>query len=179
MLNKYKNSTLFLVKFFVTYFLLFAIYAIYLNRNQVKETSFQCAPITVKVADQTVSILNFLGYKATNVQHESEMSVKLLVNNNYVARVIEGCNSVSIIILFIAFIIAFSGPKRTTFMYAIVGSLIIYIINILRIAFLTVMLTKFPDQQMVLHNLVFPAIIYGTTFLLWVIWVQKYSHLKK
>lgn len=179
MLNKYKNSTLFLVKFFVTYFLFFAIYAVYLNNYQVKDSSFQCAPITTKVADQTVSVLNFLGYHVTNVQHEAEMSVKLLVNNNYVARVIEGCNSVSIIILFIAFIIAFSGPKGTTFMYAIVGSIIIYIINILRIAFLTVMLSKYPDQQMVLHNLVFPAIIYGTTFLLWVIWVRKFSHHKK
>jgi len=92
-----------------------------------------------------------------------------------VARVIEGCNSISIIILFIAF----SGPKRATIIYAIVGSFIIYLINILRIAFLTMMLYNYPNQQMVLHNLVFPAIIYGTTFLLWVIWVQKFSHLKK
>ena len=91
------------------------------------------------------------------------------------ARVIEGCNSISIIILFIPF----SGPKRATIIYAIVGSFIIYLINILRIAFLTMMLYNYPNQQMVLHNLVFPAIIYGTTFLLWVIWVQKFSHLKK
>ena len=77
MLNKYKNSTLFLVKFFVAYFLLFAIYAVYLNNYQVKDNSFQCAPITAKVADQTVSVLNFFGYNVTNVQHEAEMSVKL------------------------------------------------------------------------------------------------------
>jgi len=106
------------------------------------------------------------------------MSVKLIVNNQYTARVIEGCNSISIIILFVAFIVAFSGPKRTTIIYAIIGSLIIYVINILRIAFLTAMLYQYPNQQMVLHNLVFPAIIYGTTFLLWVIWVQRFSHQK-
>jgi len=178
-LNKYKNSTLFLVKFFVVYFLLFAIYAIYLNRFQVKDTGFQCAPITSAVADQTVSVLTTLGYQVSSVQHNAEMSVKLIVNNIYVARVIEGCNSISIIILFIAFIIAFSGPKKATIIFAILGSLIIYLINILRIAFLTMMLYHYPNQQMLLHNLVFPAIIYGTTFLLWVIWVQKFSHLKK
>jgi exosortase family protein XrtF len=115
----------------------------------------------------------------SSVQHEAEMSVKLLVTNLYVARVIEGCNSISIIILFIAFIVAFSGPKKATFLYVITGSVIIYFINIARIAFLTMMLYHYPNQQMVLHNLIFPAIIYGTVFLLWVVWVQKFSHYKK
>ncbi|WKD84989.1 hypothetical protein KCTC32516_00326 [Polaribacter huanghezhanensis] len=178
-MNKYKNSVLFLVKFFITYFLLFTIYAMYLNSSQVKGNGFQCASITTKVADQTVSFLNFFGYNVTSEQHKEEMSVKLLVDNRYTARVIEGCNSISIIILFIAFIVAFSGPLITTILYAIVGSFLIYLINILRIVFLTMMLYKYPNQQMVLHNLVFPAIIYGATFLLWVIWVQKFSHHKK
>jgi exosortase family protein XrtF len=126
-----------------------------------------------------VSLLKGFKYNVSSIQHESEMSIKLLVGNQYVARVIEGCNSISIIILFIAFIVGFSGSKKNTILFAIVGSLIIYGINILRIAFLTMMLYKYPDQQMVLHNLVFPAIIYGTTFLLWVLWVQKFSHYKK
>jgi len=26
--------------------------------------------------------------------------------------------------------------------------------------------------------LLFPGIIYGTTFILWIIWVNKFSHLK-
>ncbi len=178
-MNKYKNITLFLVKFFGTYFLLFAVYAYYLNSSQIKENGFQCASLTTQVADHTVSFLNLLGYDVEGEQHTKEMSVKLLVSNRYVARVIEGCNSMSIIILFIAFIVAFAGPKKATIVYVIAGSIIIYLINILRIAFLTMMLHKYPNQQMVLHNLVFPAIIYGTTFLLWVFWVQKFSHQKK
>ena len=178
-MNKYKNITLFLVKFFGAYFLLFALYAYYLSNKQQKATIFQCAPLTTQVADQTVGVLNFLGYNATSLQHDKEMSVKLLINDSYVARVIEGCNSISIIILFIAFIVAFTGSKLATILYALIGSLIIYVINILRIAFLTMMLYKYPDQQEFLHNIVFPAIIYGTTFLLWVIWVHKFSNYKK
>ena len=155
------------------------MYATYLNSSQVKDSGFQCASITTKVADQTVSVLTFLGYNVSSVQHDKEMSVKLLIDDHYTARVIEGCNSISIIILFIAFIVAFSGPLKSIIVYAFVGSLVIYLINILRIAFLTMMLYKYPNQQMVLHNLVFPAIIYGATFLLWVIWVQKFSYHKK
>lgn len=178
-MNKYKNITVFLIKFFGTYFLLFAIYAAYLNSSQVKDTSFKSSSLTTQVANQTVSLLNAFGYNVTSVQHNKEMSIKLLVGDTYTARVIEGCNSMSIIILFIAFVVAFAGPKKATIVYVLVGSLIIYIINILRIAFLTMMLYKYPNEQMILHNLVFPAIIYGTTFLLWVIWVQKFSHHKK
>jgi exosortase family protein XrtF len=177
--NKYKNITVFLIKFFGTYFLLFAIYAAYLNSSQVKDAGFKSSSLTTQVANQTVSLLNAFGYNVTSVQHDKEMSIKLLVGDAYTARVIEGCNSMSIIILFIAFVVAFAGPKKATIVYVLVGSLIIYIINILRIAFLTMMLYKYPNEQMILHNLVFPAIIYGTTFLLWVIWVQKFSHHKK
>ena len=178
-MNKYKKSIIFLSKFFITYFVFFALYAYYLKSSQYKQDIFQCAPITTEVANQTITILTFFGYNVSSKQHDKEMSVKLLVNDVYIARVIEGCNSISIIILFIAFIVAFTGPTLTTLIYAIVGSAIIYVINILRIAFLTVMLYKYPDQQMILHNLLFPAIIYGTTFLLWVIWVHKYSNYKK
>jgi len=103
----------------------------------------------------------------------------VLLNDVYVSRVIEGCNSISIIILFIAFIAAFSGGLKATILYSFVGSFLIYIINILRIAFLSFMFYKYPNQQVFLHNIVFPAVIYGFTFLLWVIWVKRFSNLKR
>ena len=83
------------------------------------------------------------------------------------------------LILFLAFIVAFKGSLKNTILFVIFGSLIIYFFNVIRIALLTVLLQEFPNQQMFLHNLVFPAIIYGITFLLWVVWVQKFSDYKK
>jgi exosortase family protein XrtF len=178
-MKRQRNIVLFLVKFFATYFVLFVLYSVYLQKTQQKDDGFVCSPITTMVAEQTEVVLSFFGYDAAHIQHEEEMSVKLLLNGHYTARVIEGCNSLSIIILFLSFIIAFSGSLKATILYGILGSGIIYIVNLLRIAFLTVMLYKYPNQQEFLHNLVFPAIIYGTTFLLWVIWVQKFSKYKK
>ncbi|MEQ6125195.1 exosortase family protein XrtF [Pseudotenacibaculum sp. MALMAid0570] len=178
-MKKQRSIVLFLVKFFATYFILFALYSLYLQNTQQKEDVFVCSPITTSVAEQTEAVLSFLGYDAAHMQHEDEMSVKLLLNGHYTARVIEGCNSLSIIILFISFIIAFPGSIKSTLLFGLFGSLFIYGINILRIAFLTVMLYKYPDQQEFLHNLLFPAIIYGATFLLWVVWVHKFSNYKK
>lgn len=178
-MKKQRNIVLFLVKFFATYFILFILYSFYLQRTQQKETVFSCSPITNIVASQTKSVLTLFGYDANFVQHNKEMSVKILLNGRYTARVIEGCNSISILILFISFVVAFPGTLKATILFSIIGSGIIYVVNISRIAFLTVMLFKYQDHQTLLHNLIFPAIIYGITFLLWVLWVHKFSSYKK
>jgi exosortase family protein XrtF len=163
----------------VTYFILFAIYSLYLKESQEKVIGFKTATITTVVADQTAAVLEFIGYHTDAIQHDKELSVKILIENRYVSRVIEGCNSISIIILFIAFIVAFSGSLKATILYSFFGSLFIYAVNIFRIAFLSVMLYKFPEEQVLLHNIIFPAIIYGLIFLLWVVWVHKFSNFKK
>lgn len=178
-MKKQSKVVLFLIKFFAGYFLLFVIYSFYLQQSQVKNESFQCDGLTVKVAHQTKAIISTLGYDIETAQHPSELSMKLILNKVYVARVIEGCNSFSVIALFLAFIVAFQGSLKNTILFGVLGSLIIYFTNIARIAVLTILLYEFPKAQTFLHNLVFPAIIYGMTFLLWLIWVQKLSYHKK
>lgn len=71
--------------------------------------------MTHLVAKQTKTLLDGFGYDAQITTHPDEPSMKLLVNGNYLARIIEGCNSISVIILFVSFIIAFSGKLKTTF----------------------------------------------------------------
>lgn len=178
-LKKQKSVLLFLVKFFCSYFLLFGIYSYYLFSTQKKGDVFACAPITARVGTQTISVLEYFGYDAYLEQHTDELSIKLILNDVYLARVIEGCNSISIIILFIAFVIAFPGPVKKTFLFAVFGSVLIYVVNVLRIAFLTVALAEYPNQKEILHNLIFPLLIYGLVFLLWVIWVNYFSNYKE
>jgi len=170
-----KPIIIFILKFFTSYLVLVGLYSFYLSKTQEKNTLYSCAPITATVANQTVSAIELLGYQASAEQHQDELSLKILVNNHYVSRVIEGCNSVSIIILFLAFIIAFSGSLKATIIYGILGSFLIYITNIFRIAILSIGILEYPKQEELLHNIVFPTIIYGMVFLLWVIWVNKLS----
>lgn len=178
-MKKKKTIIKFLVKFFVTYALLVLIYSFYLDKTQQRGSTFSCSPITQTVAYHTQKLANFFGYNTTVYQHENELSMKFYVGNVYAIRVVEGCNSISIIILFLAFIIAFSGSLKATILYGIAGSFIIYVINIARIMVLSLLLYKFPEYKQFLHGLLFPAIIYGAVFLLWIIWVNKFSYLKK
>ncbi len=178
-MKKKKVIINFLLKFFITYFLLLGAYSIYLKQTQQKGDVFSCSPITQTVAYHTQKLANFFGYNTSVYQHEDELSMKFFVGNVYAIRVVEGCNSISLIILFLSFIIAFSGSIKATIFYGIFGCLVIYSVNIVRIMVLSLLLYKYPEHQYFLHSLLFPAIIYGTVFLLWVIWVNRFSYLKR
>lgn len=169
-----KKIIFFLLKFLGSYVVMLILYSVYLNSYQISESESEyiCDPITQKVANQTAFVLNSININSRTFQHEDELSMKLLVNEKFVARVVEGCNALSVIILFIAFIIAFSGTFSKTILYIIVGSCIIYYINIARIAFIAIAIYEFPEYANFLHQIVFPLIIYGTTFLLWVFWMN-------
>ena len=131
--------------------------------------------ITHLVAKQSEALINSFGYNAKIIPHQSELSMKLIINEVYLARIIEGCNAVSIIILFLAFVLSFFGKFKTTLLYLLAGSVIIYAMNIIRIAVLAIGIYEYPQHTQFLHSIVFPLIIYGTIFILWLIWVRIYS----
>ncbi|MDP2088780.1 MAG: exosortase family protein XrtF [Flavobacteriaceae bacterium] len=173
-MKKYKKIILFLLKFLGSYALMVFLYVSYLNLTQEHENQYICDPVTQIVAEQTVDLLNFVNIKSFTDQNTDELSFRLFVKDKYVARVVEGCNSIGVIILFIAFIIAFSAGFKVTLLYILVGSFIIYIINVIRIAFIAVAIYQFSEYSEFLHQILFPLIIYGTTFLLWVIWINYF-----
>ena len=158
--------------------MLLGIYSIFLRQTQQKGDVFSCDPMTKTVAYQADELAKFLGYNTYTGQHESELSMKFFVGDVHASNIIEGCNSISILILFLTFIIAFSGSIKATIIFGIVGSLVIYGVNLFRILILSMLMYKYPEYQYFLHHLLFPGIIYGTTFVLWIIWVNKFSNLK-
>lgn len=173
LLVKYKSVIRFIVTFLAVYGILTIGYNVYLNRSD--GSKFYPDYLTNLVADQTSTLLNSLGYDTNVVSHSKEPSMKIIMNGKYVARVIEGCNAISIIILFLSFIIAFSGKFKTTLFYGLAGSIIIYAFNLIRIVILSVGLYHYPWRREILHTVIFPMLIYGTVFLLWMVWVNRFS----
>lgn len=130
---------------------------------------------TQLVAEQTKTVLNWFDSQSYITRHSGEPSVKVFYQNTYVCRIIEGCNALSVMILFIAFVIAFTGKFKNTVLFVVLGSVLIHVLNVVRIALLSAALYHFPKYEHLLHSVVFPLAIYGVVFLLWVIWVNKYS----
>ncbi|MCB0745420.1 MAG: exosortase family protein XrtF [Ignavibacteriae bacterium] len=159
---------------FLAFYVIFAFtYKVYLN--QFDASKFEVDSISENVSYQVTGLMNFLGSDAQTFKHDLEPSMKIIYNGKYSARIIEGCNAISVIILFAAFVFAFSNGFKKTISFIIIGSLIIYGLNIVRIALLTYALFYYPQYEELLHGTVFPLFIYGVVFLLWVLWVTKFS----
>ncbi len=177
LLTKYKLVVRFIVIFLTVYSVLTVGYYFYLNLSD--GTKFYPDYLTHLVARQTNTLLNGVGYEANVLPHPNEPSMKVIINGKYVARIIEGCNAMSIIILFLSFIIAFAGKFKTTLMYCFAGSIVIYAFNLIRIVILSIGLYHYPWQREILHTVIFPMLIYGMVFLLWMVWVNRFSKIKK
>jgi exosortase family protein XrtF len=172
-LQQHKVFFIFLLKFLLSYFIVTIIYSLYLNQYHVQKN--ETDGITHFVAQQTENILVFFGANCEIIKHDVEPSYKIIYNSKYIARIVEGCNSVSVIILFAAFIFSFSNRFIGTFLYIFLGSIVIFILNIFRIALLTAGLYKYPEYGTFLHDILFPLVIYGLVFVLWIVWVIKFS----
>lgn len=173
----YKPFLLFLGKFLLTYLLLTFAYQTYLGQFDSKKLELD--RFTHIVANQTEDVLLFFNCDVKIAPNLKEPAVNLYYNQKAMARIIEGCNALSVIILFISFVIAFSGTIKSTILFIIGGSILIHILNVFRIALLCVLLYYFPKQQHFLHGVLFPLFIYGVVFMLWIVWVNKFSKYAK
>ena len=174
---QYKPFLLFLVKFIFSYLVLTIIYQYYLNQFDIKNNEVD--GLTKLVSTQVEHLLLLFNGDAHIELHPSQPCYKFFYNGKYVSRIIEGCNALSVIILFISFVIAFSGKLKNTIYFIISGSIIIHVLNITRIALLMVAFYNFPEANFILHDILFPLVIYGAVFILWIIWVNKFSFYAK
>lgn len=129
--------------------------------------------ITNLVSKQAAAVVNSTSYEAHISPHPDEASMRFAVNGKYIARIVEGCNAVSVILLFISFILAFHQKLKPTLLYIFTGTVLIYAVNIFRIAFFTIALYRYPQYRDVLHDIIFPGIIYGMVFILWFLWIKR------
>ena len=178
LIRKYRLVLRFIFIFIGSYFLFSSLYngflILYDTENPVPD------PITQLVARQSGDLMESIGYENVEVvMHYTGLSMKLMVDDYFLAGIVEGCNSVSIIILFTSFILAFFGQTRSTLLYLFAGSVIIYAINILRIVILAASIYEYPQYSGFMHSIFFPLAIYGTVFILWLIWVRIYSRWKR
>ncbi|ESU29381.1 hypothetical protein FLJC2902T_07790 [Flavobacterium limnosediminis JC2902] len=168
---QYKPFFVFLAKFFFSYLLMTFVYKGYLDSYR----SIGADEITKVVARNTEVVLQFFNEDSYTIEDKPGQFVQLYYKNKYIARVIEGCNAVSIMILFTAFIVAFSSKWIKTISYILAGCLIIHVLNVFRIVFLAMLLYDFPEYEHLLHGVIFPLFIYAVVFILWVLWIQKFS----
>ncbi len=173
-IQKYHPFFAFLIKFLIVYTVLVIGYKKYLD--QYDKTLFEVDQVTRSVSEMASKTIEILGYSADIQSHPTEQSMVLFINQKPIVRIIEGCNAISVMVIFIAFLIGYSGSIKNTVWFAFFGLLVIFILNIVRIVVISIALFHAPKYEHFLHEIVFPLIIYGITFLLWIVWVNQFSY---
>jgi exosortase family protein XrtF len=176
--KQYKPFLLFLIGFFGSYLLLVGAYKFYLAQFDAEK--FETDGMTVMVSKQTSWFTNFIGQDSKIAPSAVEASYDFYIYNKKIARIVEGCNAISVMILFAAFIIGFRGSIKRTLLFIVAGVLLIHVFNVIRISIIALGLYYYPEHRRLLHDYLFPLFIYGVVFLLWLVWVNKFSyHAKK
>lgn len=174
MFSDFKPVLKILLRFVLLYVVLVFGYQLYLNQYE----NAGLDPISSWVAQQTVWVQNNLNYSSYLLPGKPHMETTwFFVNGDSVSRMVEGCNAISVMILFSSFIFAFYQGLKT-FVFAGLGILFLHLINILRIAGLNILLVEMPQYSKIGHDYLFPAIIYGSVIVLWLVWIQYFA-LKK
>ena len=174
-LVQFKPFLIFIGTFFSAYILLTLLYKLYLNGFAATDVD----GITNVVGRNVEQVMKMFNCDIQIQKSCFYTHLEVWYNKKFTIRIVEGCNAISVIILFISFIIAFSGKLKSTLLFILAGSLLIYILNVARIALLTILLYRFPENEHILHGVVFPLIIYGLVFILWIFWVNKFSKYAK
>jgi len=164
----------FLGSFFGSYLCMTWLYDCWLD--QYLQTKGLIDPFTDWVNNQVVWVLQQFDDSSKSLFVNKSSGYWLFYHGKYVARIIEGCNAMRVMILFTAFIIAFRGKTTSSLLFIGSGIASIHLLNITRIVALTIALSSFPQFETALHDIVFPLFIYGYVFILWIVWVNKWAN---
>ena len=171
-ITKNKPVIKFLAIFLSSYTLLSVLYYLFLNNTSSPDF------FSKSVSEQTINLLNLIGYETNSTTNSTNGFINLYIRGKNIAGISEGCNAISIMILFLSFIFSFTKKLKPTLLFTLLGLIIIHIMNIVRIVILIVCLYHYPKYSDPLHNYVFPAMIYGVVFLLWMYWVNSFKKKK-
>jgi exosortase family protein XrtF len=89
------------------------------------------------------------------------------------------CNGLTIILLYIGFLVAYPGRWLTKVVFMVLGSVVVYVLNIGRVVALTLNYAYAKNSFDFNHKYTFVFIVYAAVFLLWVTWVNNYSIVSK
>lgn len=94
-----------------------------------------------------------------------------LVGTNML-EIIDGCNGIEVIGLFIGFVVAYPGIMQNRVVFIPIGIFVLYLTNVLRIVVLSIVQLHAPSIFTVTHDYSTTAIFYLVVFGMWVVWVN-------
>jgi exosortase family protein XrtF len=173
MLQEFKPTIIFLVKFVVLYVAGNLLYGLYVTQFHPRPD-----PATRFAAEQTSFVLHLVGWDTETEDANGIPNTMIKYGEHAILLVYEGCNGLNVAILFLAFLLSFGPISKTLLWFIPLGLMLIHLANLTRITLLFYVASYWPKYMYFTHKYLFTAILFVVVFALWVWWVRRYS-LKK
>lgn len=115
-------------------------------------------------------------YKDKPAQNPEADSASLVFKDNKpLIHVADSCNALTLVVLFMGFILAYPGDWRIKLIFIPVGSIIIFGINVIRVLVLIYNYMYWQAAFDFNHKYTFTIAVYLVVFWFWMLWANKYS----
>lgn len=129
--------------------------------------------LTLGLLEMTHGALELMGYDA------SVQGKVMRIAGTGGVLLDRGCLGRNLLMLFAGFLIIYPGNWKPKLWFIPMGVILIFILNLIRIGGLTIIAYKAPEHLQINHDVFFKYSVYGLTFLLWFIYINKLSRSKK
>jgi len=159
----------FLIISTLLYLLLYFVYQFGVKRYTYYDQKF-----IGTIIQGTEFVLKLFGYKIFTVLQDRDFQVVGIDGSNGV-WVGSNCNAITLFSLFTVFILTYPGEQKNKIWFIPLGILSIHLLNIVRVIALVLMANYQPKFLNFNHTYTFTFLMYSFIFMLWVIWVNKFS----
>ncbi len=170
MMKEFQPALLFLVKFLGIYILGNLAYGIYINHYYP-----QSDPATRWISNQVSVIITATGTPIITMPNPNKPTIALVEVSTHdtIVNVFEGCNGINVLIVFVAFIVAYQGTLKRTALFTLLGVVVIHIFNLARIIVLFQQAKDHSPYFYYVHKYLFTAFLYFVVVILWWFWISK------
>lgn len=121
------------------------------------------------IATSAAAVLRVVGFNAQAGRMQPQM---LFMGEHAAVWVGPGCNGLVLYALFAGFVLAYPGRLSRKAWYIPAGMVLIYGLNVLRVAVLALNHEYYPRSLDFNHHYTFTTIVYACIFGLWMLWAQ-------
>lgn len=164
--SDFKPALRFLLIFLSVYFGLNLMYGVWIESLGNKPDI-----ATHWVSTQSANLVSLISDEAYAVPNTEGPTIKIICKNRVILNVFEGCNGINVVIVFLAFILAFGGSIKKMLWFIPTGLLVIHLFNLGRIILLYYLSYNNSTFFYYFHKYFFTAVIFGVVFILWWLWI--------
>ena len=158
-------------RFAATAFLLYIVWFLFYDFYLLKQRSFIDGLISLE------TYLSALMLSLVPVKDIFESTGSMIFcNGRRLLRVGDECNGLVLFALFAGFVICYPGRLKNKLWFIPLGIFLIFVLNLIRIALLSLNFKYFHSSFAFNHHVTFTYSVYLFIFLLWVIWINKFGN---